>query len=116
MKFVALVVITSAECESEVKALAKEAGAVGATIIDAKGSGIEEKKSFFSLTFEGNQSVLLYVLEAGLGRKVLRALKQYFDNPENDGLAFTTPMNFIVGLDKKLLHKFETNIEQEERL
>ncbi|SFR51831.1 hypothetical protein [Thiomicrospira sp. ALE5] len=116
MKFVALVVITSAECESEVKALAKEAGAAGATIIEAKGSGVEENKSFFSLTFEGNRSILLFVLENGLSRKVLRALKQYFESPDNDGLAFTAPIDHIVGLDKALLSKFEINIEQEERL
>ncbi|WP_044408849.1 P-II family nitrogen regulator [Thiomicrospira microaerophila] len=116
MKFVALVVITSAECESEVKNMAKEVGAVGATIMEAKGSGAEEKRSFFSLTFEGNRSVLLYILEEGLSRKVLRRLKPYFDSPNNDGLAFTSPINHIVGLDKAMLHKFEMNIEQEERL
>ena len=116
MKFVALVVITSAECESEVKDIAKEAGAAGATILEAKGSGVEENKSFFSLTFEGNRSVLIYVLEGGLSRKVLRALKPYFDKTDKDGLAFTAPINYIVGLDKALLHKFETNIELEERL
>lgn len=116
MKFVALVVITSAECESEVKDLAKDVGAVGATVIEAKGSGVEEKKSFFSLTFDGNRVVLLYVLETGLSRKVLRSLKHYFEKPNNDGLAFTAHIDHIVGLDKVLLDKFETNIEQEERL
>lgn len=116
MKFVALVVIAPSECETEIKSVAKKAGAAAATIFDAKGSGAEEKKSFFSLTFEGNQTVLLYVLEEGLSRRVLKALKEYIDQSHNNGLAFTTPINHIVGLDKVLLHKFEKNIEQEERL
>lgn len=116
MKFVALVVIVPSENETVVKNLVKEVGAVGATIFDAKGSGVEEKKSFFSLTFEGNQTVLLYVLEDGMSRKVLKAIKLYIDGERNKGLAFTTPINYIVGLDKVLLHKFEKNIEQEERL
>ena len=116
MKFVALVVITPSDCESAIRNVAKEAGAAGGTILEAKGSGVEEKKSFFSLTFEGNQSLLLYVLEEGLSRKVLKAIKIYIDETENDGLAFTAPINHIVGLDKGLLHKFEKNIESEERL
>jgi hypothetical protein len=116
MKFVALVVIAPAECESEIKKVAKSAGATAATIMDAKGSGVEEKRSFFALTFEGNQSVLLYILEEGMSRKVLKVIKGYIEQNNNKALAFTTPINHLVGLDKGLLHKFEKNIEEEERL
>lgn len=116
MKFVALVVIAPSEYESDFKRIAKEAGASGATVFDAKGSGVEEKKVFFSLTFEGNQTVLLYILEEGMSRKVLRALKRFIDESENKGLAFSTPIVNLVGLDKALLGKFEKNIEEEERL
>ena len=116
MKFVALVVITSADSESKVREVAKEAGAASATLFEAKGSGVEEKRSFFSLTFEGNQTVLLYILEEGLSRKVLKALKFFIDESKTDGLAFTTPINHLVGLEKGLLDKFEKNIEAEERL
>ncbi len=48
MKFVALVIIASPEHEESLKTVAKEAGASGATILQAKGTGHEEKKSFFS--------------------------------------------------------------------
>lgn len=115
MKFVALVVIASADSESEMKEVAREAGAAGGTILEAKGSGFEEKRSFFSLTFEGNQTVILYLLEEGLSRKVLKALKLYIEEKDNDGLAFTTSINHVVGLEKGLLNKFEKNIEEEER-
>lgn len=116
MKFVALVVIAEAEYEADFKRIAKSAGASGATIIEAKGSGVEEKKTFFSLTFEGNQSVILYILEEAMARKVLKALKVFIDDSDNKGLAFTTPILNIVGLDKTLLSQFEKNIEDEERL
>lgn len=47
MKFVALAVIASNEYEDSLKAVAKEAGATGVTVLQARGSGYEEKKSFF---------------------------------------------------------------------
>lgn len=116
MKFVALVVIADAEFEADFKRVAKTAGASGGTIIEAKGSGIEEKKTFFSLTFEGNQVVLLYILEESMSRKVLKAIKLFIEESTTKGLAFTTPIVNIVGLDKTLLDQIEKNIEDEERL
>lgn len=116
MKFVALVVIASAEYEDRLKKIAKEAGASGATIMQARGSGYEEKKSFFSLTFEGNHSVLLYILEDKMSRIVLKKLKKEIENEGSDGVAFTMPISHIVGLNKNLLEKFEENIKNEEML
>ena len=63
MKFVSLIVIVTAEHEEKMKKVAQEAGATGAMVIQAKGTEFEEKKSFFSLTFEGNHTILLYILE-----------------------------------------------------
>ncbi|MCK9490605.1 MAG: hypothetical protein M0Q24_00835 [Sulfurimonas sp.] len=116
MKFVALVVIVPSEYEDIFKKVAKDTGASGATVIQAKGSGIEEKKSFFSLTFEGNHTVLLYVLEENMSRSVLKAIKVFIEKEEKDALAFTMPISSIVGLDKSLISKFEKNIEDEEIL
>jgi len=116
MKFVALVVIAPAEYEDRLKKVAKEAGARGATILQARGSGYEEKKSFFSLTFEGNHTVLLYILEDKMSRIVLKSLKQEIESNQSDGVAFTVPISHIVGLNKNLLEKFEENIKNEEML
>jgi len=116
MKFVALVAIVSAEYEENAKRVAKEAGASGATVLQAKGSGFEEKKSFFSLTFEGNQSILLYILEEKMSKSILKALKKELENEKSDGVAFTTPISHIVGLNPNLIHKFEETIKKGEVL
>jgi len=116
MKFVALVVIVPSEDEDTFKKVAKDTGAAGATVIQAKGSGVEEKKSFFSLTFEGNHTVLLYILEENMSRSVLKAIKVLIEEGKKDALAFTMPISSIVGLDKSLISKFEKNIEDEEIL
>jgi nitrogen regulatory protein PII len=116
MRFVALVIIASSEYEESLKVVAKEAGASGATVMQAKGSGYEEKKSFFSLTFEGNQIVLLYILEEKMSKSVLKAIKKEIEDKKSDCIAFTTPISHIVGLNGNIIKKFEENIISEEIL
>jgi nitrogen regulatory protein PII len=113
MKFVALAVIASNEYEDSLKAVAKEAGATGVTVLQARGSGYEEKKSFFSLTFEGNHSFLLYILEENVSRLVLKALKHELENTPAKGLAFTMPIGNIVGLNHKMIKTFEEKMQEE---
>ncbi len=116
MKFVALVVIASSEYEESLKIVAKNAGASGATVIQAKGSGYEEKKSFFSLTFEGNHSLLLYILEEKMSKGILKAIKKEIEDKKSDCIAFTCPISHIVGLNDTVIKKFEENIISEEIL
>ncbi|PKN14431.1 MAG: hypothetical protein CVU67_05680 [Deltaproteobacteria bacterium HGW-Deltaproteobacteria-24] len=116
MRFVALVIIASSEYEESLKVVAKEAGASGATVMQAKGSGYEEKKSFFSLTFEGNQIVLLYILEEKMSKSVLKAIKKEIEDKKSDCITFTTPISHIVGLNGNIIKKFEENIISEEIL
>ena len=116
MKFVTLVVIASSEHEDKIKLVAKEYGADGATIVQARGSSSGNKKSFFSLTFDGNQTVILYVLEERLSKKVLKAINNEILNKGTNCVAFTMPISHIIGLDKEVLKKFEECIKNEEDL
>lgn len=114
MKFVVLVAIVSAQYEEKMKEVAQDAGAGGVTVVQAKGSGYDEKKSFFSLTFEGNHSMLLYILEEKISKTVLKAFKKEIENEKSSGIAFTTPIAHIVGLNQNLINKFEETIKKEE--
>lgn len=116
MKFVALVVITSAQHEEKLKDIAKESGAGGGTILQGRGSSLGEKKSFFALTFEGNQSVIIYILEEKLSRIVLKAINREIEKSQAECMAFTVPISHIVGLDRELIKKFEDSIKQEDNL
>ncbi|MBE0494987.1 MAG: hypothetical protein IBX45_01115 [Campylobacterales bacterium] len=113
MRFVALVVVASSEYEDRLRAVAKDAGASGVTILQARGSGHEEKKSFFALTFEGNHAFLLYILEENISRLVLKALKHELENTPTKGIAFTMPIGNIVGLNEKIIKTFEEKIKEE---
>ena len=115
MKFVTLTIIASCEYEDALKAVAKKAGASGATVIQAKGSGIQEAKSFFSLTFEGNHTMLLYILEENLSKHVLKAIKAHIKAGKSDAIAYTSPIGHIVGLNENILEKFNQTIKEEEQ-
>ena len=116
MKFFTLVVITSTEYEDRLKDIAKKAGAGGGTVLSGRGSSSGEKKSFFALTFEGNQSVIIYILEEKLSRIVLKAINAEVEKTQTECVAFTMPISHIVGLDRELIKKFEDSIKQEDNL
>ena len=116
MKFVTLTVITASEYEDTIKKVAKDASADGATIVQARGGGSGHKQSFFALTFEGNQTIMHYILEEKLSKNVLKAINNEIQTNGTNCVAFTTPIGHIVGLDRELLKRFEDSIKQENDL
>ena len=55
---------------------AKDAGATGATIISARGTGVHEAKTFFGLTLETQTDAVLFLLEENLSGKVVEAVRK----------------------------------------
>jgi hypothetical protein len=92
MKFAVLVAMLAEDLEEKAIDIAKQAGAGGVTILDARGIGAREKKTFFGLTYEGSQSVLIFVLEKNLSLTVMKTLSQQLDLPNHSkGVVFTIP-------------------------
>jgi len=114
MKFSVLVAIVAEELEDKAIEVAKGAGATGVTILTARGIGAKEKKTFFGLTYEGRESVLIYVLERKLAYEVLKALNKELKLEEEDhGIAFTIPIEHLAGIDKTQLEMFMQKIKEE---
>ena len=114
MKFSALVAILAEEMEEKAIASARNAGAGGVTILNGRGIGAEEKKTFFGLTFEGSQSVLIFVFERKLSVGVLKALTKDLDlDSHAKGVVFTLPLEHIAGIDMKQIRKFEERVRDE---
>jgi hypothetical protein len=63
MKFSVLIAILAEEMEDKAVDIARDAGAGAVTLMSARGITGDEKKTFFGLTYEGAQSVLMFVLE-----------------------------------------------------
>ncbi|NTJ37603.1 P-II family nitrogen regulator [Vibrio vulnificus] len=56
---------------------AREAGATGATVINnARGQGLNQKRTFFGLTLEVQKDVVLFVVEEHLSRHILETISE----------------------------------------
>ncbi|MBD3895631.1 transcriptional regulator [Halomonas sp. ML-15] len=112
MKFSALVAIVPEELEQECLDEANRIGGGGVTLLSGRGLGGEPKKTFFGLTFEGSQTVMLMVLEKGLSLSVLKALQKVLnhDGESSRGVVFTLPIEHLGGLDISQLERFEQHL------
>jgi nitrogen regulatory protein PII len=82
---------------------AKKAGATGATIIAARGTGIHEAKTFFGLSLEAQTDIIFFLLEAGQVDNVLKTIGEVgrFDKP-GTGIAFVMPVDQVIGLESQI--------------
>jgi hypothetical protein len=114
MKFSVLVAILAEELEEQAIDVARRAGAGGVTILGGKGIGAKEKKTFFGLTVEGSQSVLVFVLEKKLSVQVLKKISQELALQKSSrGVVFTLPLEHISGIDITQIQQFEEHIKDD---
>lgn len=81
----------------------KKAGATGATIIPARGTGIREAKTFFGLTLEAQTDIIMFLIEEHLVQPILDAIgvAGRFDKP-GTGIAFVLPVDQAIGLESQM--------------
>lgn len=94
---------------------AREAGATGATIINnARGEGIETKKTFLGMSLETQRDVLLFVVEQHLCRHILETIDKVgkFDETAGTGIAFSIDIEDVVGV-KHQVSEIYKKIEDE---
>ncbi|WP_339842441.1 transcriptional regulator [uncultured Halopseudomonas sp.] len=114
MKFSVLVAILAEDLEERAIKSAKAAGAGGITILNGRGLGAEQKKTFFGLTYEGSQSVLILVLEKKLSLQVMKCMVRDLDlNNDSRGVVFTLPLDHIAGIDPAQIEQFEQLIRND---
>lgn len=91
MKFSVLVAIAPEDQEQECIDAARELGAGGITVMPGRGISNTARKTFFGLTYDGSQGVLLMVLEKGLSLEVLKSIQRLLMPKKDDsrGLVFT---------------------------
>ncbi|MBA3029793.1 MAG: P-II family nitrogen regulator [Proteobacteria bacterium] len=89
---------------------AKAAGATGATIIPARGTGMHEAKTFFGLTLEDQTDIVLFLLEEHLIDPVLKAINTAgeFGKP-GTGIAFVLPVEQVIGMESQI-EKFKEEV------
>ena len=111
MKFKVILAPVKTDKTDPIVDAAKEAGATGATIIPARGTGMHEAKTFFGLTLEDQTDIVMFLVEEHLVKQILEAIKTAgeFDKP-GTGIAFVLPVEDVVGLESQI-DKFKNEIQ-----
>jgi nitrogen regulatory protein PII len=81
----------------------KEAGATGATIIPARGTGVREAKTFFGLSIEDQTDIIVFLVEEHVVENLMKVIRLAgkFDEP-GTGIAFVLPVEHVAGLESQM--------------
>ncbi len=112
MKFKLILSTVKTDITDHIVDAAKKAGATGATIIPARGTGIHEAKTFFGLSLEAQTDIILLLVEEHLVPKILDAVKKAgeFHKP-GTGIAFVIPIEQVVGLESQM-ERFKKEVRE----
>lgn len=83
----------------EIVNAAKKAGAQGATIIPARGSGVHDHKKILGIAIEPEKDVVLIIVKREISEQVLAAVitEGRLDQP-NTGIAFVIELSKVAGI------------------
>ncbi len=101
MHFKLLVAFVDDAKTNAVMDAARKSGATGATIVgDARGEGLEPKRTFFGLTMEATRDMVLFLVEEHLSRKILECIAEAagFEDRPGSGVAFQVDVEDAIGL------------------
>jgi len=103
MQFKLIVAFVKPDITDNVVDAMKEAGATGATIVPARGTGIHEAKTFFGLSIEDQTDILVFLVEEHVVENLMNVLQVAgkFDEP-GTGIAFVMPIDHIAGLESQM--------------
>lgn len=99
MKYEVLFTIIDRGLAHEVVDAALEAGSNGATIINARGSGIHEKEKFFSMKIEPEKEIVMIITEKEKVEDIIKSIEDKMQITEpGKGIIFTIDINKVTGL------------------
>jgi len=103
MQFKLIMAFVKPNISDKVVDAMKKAGATGATIIPARGTGIHEAKSFFGLSIEHQTEIIIFLVEEHVVEKLMKVISEAgkFKKP-GTGIAFVLPVEHISGLESQM--------------
>ena len=91
--------IVNAGYAEDAMAVAREQGARGGTILNARGVAREKEAAFFGITIHAEKEILMLVVEKNIRDQVLNALyKEMGMDKKAQGIAFSLPVTDVAGL------------------
>jgi nitrogen regulatory protein PII len=98
-QYVLIITVVNRSHAEDVVAAARSAGAEGSTIINARGTGIHEKMSFFGVTIEPEKEIVLTMIRKDIADDVMAAIVKAakLDAP-GKGIAFMLDVEKVAGV------------------
>jgi hypothetical protein len=116
MRFKLLVALVDDHLTQGVTEAAREAGATGCTVLtNARGEGLEKKKTFLGLTLETQRDMVLLLVEEHRARHILETVGKAggFDSSPGTGIAFQVDVEDAVGVAHQV-ESITPTLEEEE--
>lgn len=85
---------------STVMKIARENGASGGTIFDARGTGANFS-TFLGMDISSEKEIILNVVDKGVEDKIIKAIKKEFKDENVSGITFSMPIENFVGINNK---------------
>tara|TARA_B100000315_G_scaffold243238_1_gene266405 strand:- start:4306 stop:4653 length:348 start_codon:yes stop_codon:yes gene_type:complete len=103
MRFKVIIAMVEEDHQENVIAAAKSAGATGVTILNARGEGLHEHKSFFGLQMEQQRDALLFIVEDFHANQIMDAIYKAGDfHEKGHGIAFSWLVDRVVGTESQM--------------
>jgi len=104
--FKCIVAMVKPDLTDKVVDSAKGAGATGATVIDAAGTGAREAKTFFGLSLDIRTEVVLFLVSENGVASVLSAIHEAgrFHEP-GTGIAFVLGVESAIGIESQMTNE-----------
>lgn len=103
MQFKLIMALVKPNITDNVVDAMKSAGATGATIIPARGTGIHEAKSVFGLSIEDRTDIVVFLVEEHVVENLMEVIRMAgkFNEP-GTGIAFVLPIEHVAGLESQM--------------
>ena len=103
--FQLIVTIVNSGDSSKVVKAASKAGAEGGTIINGRGTGVNEQQKFMNFTIDPEKDVVLTLVPSSYAEQVVESIEQAVDlNAPGKGIAFLIDVEKVFGVNHSSLN------------
>ncbi len=97
--FEAIICIVNAGFSDSVMAVARECGAGGGTVLNARGTAREEAEKLFHISIQPEKEIVLILVKKEIRDTILHAIyKEVCLNTLGQGIAFSVPVDEVIGI------------------
>lgn len=114
-KFEVIFCIVDAGFSDSVMSAARECGARGGTVLSARGTAREDAEKLFNISIQPEKEIVMILVSKELKDNILHAIyKNVGLNTPAQGIAFSIPVEDVVGLSSTPTNSSETEVKKEE--